>query len=428
MIRAILRAVALVGAISLVAVACGGTAPSPSASSSASPSSSTPASGGPSASPSASADLDEIYAAINEQVRQIRGLEEQKPVTPRIVSSDELAQVISESFDTDYPPEAVAADERLYKGLGLIPESSDLKAIYVDLLESQVAGLYDPIKEELYVLSKEGGVGPVERVYYAHEYDHALQDQNFDLEKIQGELQGESDQLLARQSLIEGDAYVTMTIWLQSHLTPAEIGAVIQSSSDPELLAALDRIPPIVQSQIMFSATEGTTFVLGLQLEEGWGAVDAAYSEPPASTEQILHPEKYRSGEEPVDVTLPEDLASSMGSGWSVLTENTFGEHQTSIWLGGPTVAAAADGAAGWGGDRIVVLGGPDGTWAIAWHTVWDTADDADEFEAAATTAVAEAGGPGSILPGEGGTTRWVVVGSSDAVHERTANVLGLAG
>lgn len=420
------RAIALVGVIAFV-LACGGTSPSPSAST-ASPSASSPASMEPSASPLGSADLVELYATINEQVRQIRGLDEQKPVTPQIVSSEELSNVIRESFDTDYPPEAVAADERLYKGLGLLPESADLTDVYVDLLESQVAGLYDPVKEQLYVLSKGGGVGAVEKVYYAHEYDHALQDQNFDLEKIQGALQGESDQLLARQSLIEGDAYLSMTFWLQTHLTPAEIGEVVQSASDPELQAALDRVPPIIQAQILFSAMEGTQFVLGLQLEEGWGGIDTAFASPPGSTEQILHPEKYRSGEEPIDVTLPEDLASEMGSGWSILTENTFGEHQTSIWLGGPTVAAAADGAAGWGGDRMAVLGGPDGAWAIAWQTAWDTADDAEEFEASARTAVAKAGGPGSVLPGEGGTIRWIVIGSTDSVLERAANVLGLAG
>lgn len=105
-----------------------------------------------------------------------------------------------------------------------------------------------------------------------------------------------------------------------------------------------------------------------------------------------------------------------------------MGEHQTGIWLGSPTIAAATDGAAGWGGDRIAVLGGPDGAWAIAWQTVWDTAGDAEEFAVTAETAVEKAGGPGSVLPGAGGTTRWVVIGSDDATLAKVANVLGLAG
>ena len=417
-----------IAVVALVATACASPAPSASPSPSASPAPSTAPSGAASPSPSGSGSLDAVYAEINEQVRAIRGLDEKKPVVPTIASPEELAQVIQKSFDEDYPAEQVAADEALYKGLGLLPQDAKLDDVFVDLLESQVAGLYDPVSDSLYVVSKEGGVGAVEKVYYSHEYDHALQDQHFDLEAIQEGLEDQSDRLLARQSLVEGDAYVLMTYWLQQNLTPAEVGEVIQASADPETQAALNRIPQIVQAQILFPAMQGTQFVLGMQIADGWEGVDRAFSDLPDSTEQVLHAEKYASGEAPVEVDLPDDLASRMGSGWSVALENTFGEYQTSIFLGAPTVAAATDGAAGWGGDRITMLTGPDGAWAIAWRTAWDTADDAAEFEVTAKDAVANAGGPGSVLPGEGGTTRWVVIGSDDAALGSVANALGLAG
>jgi hypothetical protein len=71
---------------------------------------------------------------------------------------------------------------------------------------------------------------------------------------------------------------------------------------------------------------------------------------------------------------------------------------------------------------------GPNDAWAIAWRTAWDSADDAAEFEVTAQTAVDNAGGPGQVLPGEGGATRWVVIGSDDAALQKVANVLGLAG
>lgn len=101
-----------------------------------------------------------------------------------------------------------------------------------------------------------------------------------------------------------------------------------------------------------------------------------------------------------------------------------MGEHQIGIWLG--TTGAKA--AGGWGGDRIALLAGPDDAWAIAWRTVWDTAADAAEFEVAAGAAVKTAGGPGSVLPGAGGKTRWVVIGTDARVLEVVANALGLAG
>ena len=418
------RPITLIAISVLIATACGNAPSSPSPS----PSSGPTASASPAPTTSGSAGFDAVYAEVNQQVRAIRGLEEKKPVTPTILSTEELSEVIRTTFDQDYPPAQVAADEMLYKGLGLITQDADLEAIFVDLLESQVAGLYDPAAEKLYVVSKEGGVGPVERVYYSHEYDHALQDQHFDLEAVTDGLEDQSDRLLARQSLVEGDAYILMTLWLQQHLTSEEVAQVLQASSDPELQAALDRIPPIVQSQILFSAIQGTLFVQQLQLSGGWAAIDTAFGDMPESTEQILHPQKYESGEAPVEVDLPDDLATSMGTGWSLVQENTMGEHQIGIWLGAPSIAAAADAAAGWGGDRIAVLAGPSDAWAIAWRTAWDTDGDAEEFAVTAETAVGTAGGPGSVLPGEGGTTRWVVIGSDDPTLTKVANVLGLAG
>jgi hypothetical protein len=415
-----LAAIAAAALIGVVATGCGGPTPS------AGPPASAPAS--PSPSPASSSPRSLSYAEINEQVRALRGLEEKQPIEPTIVSPDEMTDVLKTSFDEDYPPDEVAADEQLYHGLGLLPKDEKLADAYIELLSSQVAGLYDPINDKLYVVSKAGGVGPVEWVYYSHEYDHALQDQNFDLQKIQDGLDDKTDEALARQSLVEGDAYVLMTYWLQGNLTPAELGEVIEASSDPEVQAALDKIPPIVQTQLTFSAIQGTQFVAGVQLGGGWEAVDSAFGDPPASTEQILHPEKFHGREAPVAVDLPDDLAAKLGSGWSVVLEDTMGEHQTSIWLGSPTVAAATDGAAGWGGDRITMLAGPNDAWAIAWKTLWDSDDDADEFAVTGEAAVKKAGGPGQLLPGEGGTTRWVVVGSDDGALQKVANVLGLAG
>ena len=150
------RPITLIAISVLIATACGNAPSSPSPS----PSSGPTASASPAPTTSGSAGFDAVYAEVNQQVRAIRGLEEKKPVTPTILSTEELSEVIRTTFDQDYPPAQVAADEMLYKGLGLITQDADLEAIFVDLLESQVAGLYDPAAEKLYVVSKEGGVGP----------------------------------------------------------------------------------------------------------------------------------------------------------------------------------------------------------------------------------------------------------------------------
>jgi hypothetical protein len=57
-----------------------------------------------------------------------------------------------------------------------------------------------------------------------------------------------------------------------------------------------------------------------------------------------------------------------------------------------------AGAAAGWGGDRLVSLGGPDDAWAIVWQTTWDSAEDVDPFIKAARAAVGDLPGAHAIV------------------------------
>ncbi len=423
-------------AIALVASSCGSANPSPTSPPSAATASPSAGVASPSggSSPASSADLGSVYQTINQQVRAIRGLDEKQPVVPTILSRDDLAKLLAKEVAEDTPPAAVAASERLYHALGVLAKDVKLSDVYSDLLESQVAGLYVPKDKKLYVLSKAGGLGPIEKVYYSHEYTHALQDQNFDLQSFQPDsLADQGDEQLARQALVEGDAYVTMTYWLQQHLSSTDMAAVVAAGNDPAAQQALAKIPPLVASQILFAALNGTVWALGLQIQGGYPAINAAFANPPQSTEQILHPEKWASREPPIEVKLPADLPAKLGAGWSFGLQDTFGEHQLGVWItaeapsaGLPAPSPAS--VAGWGGDRVALLDGPDGKWAVVFRTEWDTDADAAEFETAAAARVATATGPGRVLPGEGGRVRWIVIGSDDATVGRVSNVLGLAG
>ena len=425
-------------AVVIVVAGCGSTSPSGTVAPSSAPATPAPTASGPAPStgpsPLSSAELAAIYAEINSEVRAIRGLPEKSPTEPQILSQDQLTQLLTKQLDEQTPPVLFAAYERLYHALGVLPKDAKLKDVFAELLTSQVGGLYVPTDKKLYVLSKGGAVGALEKVLYSHEYTHALQDQNFDLVDFQSQtLADQSDRQLARQSLVEGDAYVTMTYWLQQNLNPAEMGAVIAGGNDPASLEALKKIPPLIASQILFAALEGTVWALGVQLQGGFPAIDAAYADPPDSTEQILHPEKWASREQPIDVKLPSDLAAKLGAGWSVGMNDTFGEHQLGVWVSGavptgglPEPPPAA--VVGWGGDRMSLLDGPNGAWAVVIKTEWDSDADAAEFEAGIAPRVQAAGGPGQVLPGAGGRVRWIVIGSDDATLNRAAGILGLAG
>jgi hypothetical protein len=317
------------------------------------------------------------------------------------------------------------------KELGLLQADASLSDLYVSLLGSQVAGLYSPDDKKLYVVSRSGGLGPAEKVTFSHEFTHALQDQNFDLGKLKLDEVGQGDRSFARLSLVEGDATLSMTQWEIKNLTQAEMGQILSAAGSDQSLKILLAMPPILRESLLFPYTLGLGFVQGLYGSGGWDAVNAAFARPPNSTEQIIHPDKYAQGEEPAPVDLPKDLATRLGTGWKVGLQDTFGEFQMQIWLKQNTTVPAAtaiDAAAGWGGDKVAVVNGPNGTWGVILRTSWDTDADAAAFESVATPIVAKLSNPGALVPGAGGRERWVLIGSDATVLQSLGSSLGLAG
>ena len=371
-----------------------------------------------------------VYARIESQVQEIRGLTAKKPVDPKLLDEAQLKKNITASFEKDNPPDVIAANERLYRLLGLIPAGTSLKDLYLKLLSSQVAGYYDSDTKELYVVSKSGAIGPTEKVTFAHEFDHALQDQNFGLSKLQLDSIGEGDRSLARLSIPEGDATELMTEWASTNLTPAELMQMIGESTDPEQAKILAEMPDILKDSLLFPYTSGLDLVRSIRTAGGWPAVAALYADPPASTEQVLHPEKYTSHEAPIAVTFPKDLAKRLGTGWKVDYQDTLGEFQLAEWLrsAGKVPAATASAAAtGWGGDRVALVGNGDRSGVVI-DTRWDSPAEATEFAAAAQTALDTLGGSHAMIAIDGTDRVTIFLATDDATITALGSALGLAG
>jgi hypothetical protein len=433
---AALLAALVVALLLLVAVQLGSGGASPTPSTVAASPTSTPQqsertpSPSPSASTSAgaSADPDELAAAVREitaQVAPIRGLEPREEVATRFLTPVEFRERVEEEFREDNSPEYLEASNRLYRRLGLIPADARLEDLTLELLEASVVGVYFPDEREMAVVGDVTTVGPLERFTLAHEIDHALQDQHYDLDRTLGidSAASETDRTLARQALIEGDATQLMFEWATAHLTPAELLEIGTSGVDPEEQEVLARMPPILQRQLTFPYLDGQQFIAAVAGSGGWEAVDEAWAAPPESTEHILHPDAYLAGEAPLDVGLP-DLANALGTGWERTLEDTLGELQTQVWLQGvgPN-GAAIEGAAGWGGDRIETWEGPDDAWAMAWQTAWDSPADASEFVAAASRATETLEDPFTIISSEGGETAVLIFASDGTTLDRLAAV-----
>jgi hypothetical protein len=327
-------------------------------------------------------DSQETYDEISNEVSEIRELSLIDPIDVEVMSRTDLQQQQRDDLETEYPAEDRENDQRVLVAFGLIDEDLDLGDLYVNLLGEQVAGYYDPTSDEMVVVASSDGdeLSAADQATFAHEVVHALQDQHFDLETFTDlRLEGTSDESLAITALIEGDATVGQLDFLIANPSLARdyLDEIQSGDSSSEVF---DSAPAILSETLIFPYLHGQEFVQALYDNGGWDAVNEAFGNPPTTTEQILHPEKYQENEGAIAVDLP-DLETTLGTGWTTIDTDTMGEFQISILLGesgldDSQVEAASE---GWGGDSYSVCATED-ELVVAWASAWDSEDDAEEF------------------------------------------------
>ena len=375
-------AAAILAAVALIVASCGPDGPTDRPTSPNVPPTASPE---PSTTP---VDSIAVYGQIEGEIVAIRGLEVTTALEPTILDRATLVANLTALFDEENRPEDIAAGERLLIALGLLEPGTSLRDAYLDLQGGQVIGYYSPDEDALFVVSRSGAIGPTERSTFAHEFTHALQDQHFDLASLGTDDKSHGDRALAALSLVEGDAVASQTEWMLRHLTVEELGQLIADASDPDVLAAFAGAPAILRETSLFPYQAGLQLVETLRGGTGFAAVNAAYARPPASTEQVIHPERYLETDEPTAVELGDE--GPLAAGWTAGPADTLGEFIISVWLreGGVRPADARAAAAGWDGDRVALLDGPTGQSVVILRTVWDASAEADEFVAAVELAL----------------------------------------
>jgi hypothetical protein len=319
-----------------------------------------------------------------------------------------LKRKVIESFQEQLPPAVLRPVETGLKAFGFIPEGLDLVTYFPELLTSETAGFYDPERHYLVLVRREGqplaaaglpdsagdAAKRADEAVLVHELTHALQDQHFHLETFSSG-RPLDDAEVAKSALIEGDAtLVMMDFFAQArveeasgfqHSLAAMLGdpkEMMESSGVPGV-AELAAAPEWFQDTLLFSYFQGFQFCLSARQAGGQALLDKAFStDPPHSTEQILHPEKWHTKrDDPVAIAWP-DLPLP---GWSKVSEGQLGELSVRTFvraIAKQKDARAVDAAAGWGGDRFTVYE-KEGRRLLVWISEWDTEADAKELQAA---------------------------------------------
>ena len=328
--------------------------------------------------PSVDDPADAFLDSLGGRASLIRSLFTVRPIERSFIDREELGERMQSSLDAD--ADEIETQQALYRTLGIMASDQSLLDILVPLYTENVLGFYDADEERLYVVGQADELTPREQLTYVHEYVHGLQQQHFDMDGTFDSLEGNSDRRRAFRGLVEGDASVAEILFMLNHMDESE-QAQARTAPSPAADRAYRQAPHVVRRAFAFPYVEGFRFIVGLYTEsQGWDLVDGAYAGPPQSTEQILHPEKYRSGEGPLAVDLP-DIAPALQAGWRELTTDTFGELiiQAYMEMHLP-VERAALAAAGWGGDRFTLYEDAGGETLLYALLHWDSEEDAAEF------------------------------------------------
>lgn len=341
----------------------------------------------PSPTPEISTETQAIMDVILAQVSTLRGLEAGDSLKKEVLDKTEVKQYLADKFEREYTPDEEFQELVTLSYLGLIPPDFNIRDFALQMYQEQLLGFYEAEQNQMFLL-QEAKFDPLEQMIYAHETVHAFVDQKFDLDGKLGFTDTQCDQqgerCAALRALLEGDASLASAMWMMANTTPEEQSEINAASEKQS--PVLSSAPAVYQEDLSFPYTVGTPFINYLYQQGGWGAVNQAYLNPPLSTEQIMHPERYPD-DQPKEVSLP-DLLPILGEGWELLDQDTMGEWHTLLMLTSGVdpearqdVGTALPAVTGWGGDVYQVYFNPDAQQVVlALKTKWDTSADAEEF------------------------------------------------
>jgi hypothetical protein len=342
----------------------------------------------------------EVAEAV-PRIEQETGLKFKQPPKVEVRTREQVRAFLVRKFEEETPVQELAGEEAAFKVLGLIPDTMNLRKFLLAVLTEQVVGYYDPTVKVLYVV--QGADEKVVNITITHELVHALQDQYVNLDSLQ-KVSTDNDRLTASQAVVEGQAqFAQLSIMLGGSGNIAmqlggrdRIREMIRESQSA--MPVFATAPMVIQESLLFPYLSGADFVQ--RYRERKGTVSTVLSSFPRSTEQILHTAAYFGNppDEPSTVILPAPRGATK------VYENDLGEFGTRLFLYQHLrdEGTAARAAAGWDGDRYVVVQGAGGR-GIVWASVWDTPLEAAEFSDALTRAtIRRTGAPERMVAGGG--------------------------
>jgi hypothetical protein len=288
----------------------------------------------------APAPAQELFAqigAIKQGLSAITGLAFTRDVPYALITKDQLRKYLEQRLRETMKPADVRAEELTLKMLGLVPKDFDLRRNTLELLTEQAAAFYDYDQKRLFVL-KGAGDGDEERVALIHELAHALADQHFHLAKFIHEGMKSDDSATARQAVMEGQATWLMVAYLAKEgggppeIPPAVLEMMKKSvaSSAAGEYPVFSQAPLYIRESLVFPYADGLEFQDAVFRKLGKDAFAEVFVHPPASSGQILHPQRYLAH---AGLAIPDPPAARGAREFRKLADGTLGEFDFRVLL-----------------------------------------------------------------------------------------------
>ncbi len=328
--------------------------------------------------------LDQADAVLKE-MSELTGLPIKGPLKKEIVGRPEIRKYLMENLHQEMSPHDLHVQEATLQAFGLVSRDFDLENFLIAFYTEQAAGFYDPVRKTMFIA--DWPTPDEQRLVLTHELTHALQDQNFDLDKFLHARRANDDATNARQAVVEG--YATAAMF-------AKMVAPFDFAQVPDLRPILEQVihaqfeefpnfskaPFFFRFEALFPYFQGLGFMQrGLQ-EGGWKELNKVFEDPPTATKEIFAPAIYFRKKPLPAISLPRPPALDRGQELQVLSENTMGE------MGYYAVLAqfisedeAKTAGEGWLADRYILYERPGSkNYALVARTRWTSTETALAF------------------------------------------------
>ena len=334
------------------------------------------------------------FEELKQRVARIRGLSSQHDVALESGSLDELQALVEKSVIEERGRDLLEQRARILTRLGLLAEKTDLPKALVELRLLEQGLHYDSRSGK--VIVPPGGATPglaflvnpmgggdetQSQLLQLYALTRILQEQNFRWPE-QLKRRHTEDMALAVGALTKGDAVLVGLAHLLGNGGENRQKIIEQMKEAPRFRAEIEKrlahLPELLRQEAVFQYIQGSRFALWAYSLKGWEGINGLYSDPPRSTKQILHPEKYYvERHDPLRIT-PWSLLRSMGD--KKIMEETLGELLIQILLSRRlSREEAAQAAAGWLGDSLLVFQEGE-AMILAWVTAWENSEEAMQF------------------------------------------------